>query len=641
MFRLIPLRNPYVTTREPLSNVKRNWPSNRVRWEGPSALRGIQQACPTAATASVTSEKPRRGSVGGNVPKKQWSKNGFQRQKLDPTSPWFHQLNAYDECVVSTLQESRTPLRKDLGQRIPKAGRGTSDPLFWDAVRRAVGIYEELKETGALDPTRVGYLIHLLHNGLRANRSQLVDLNRKPDYDSSSFHKESLNFLYNSLKTIANDIAQSQYIKVDEYGLMHLLTSFKEMDCPEEAVQLWHKGYLRESERNVDPSNIRGNTKEMVFTRPMPVGAILPLLFEQQVMNFSELVQLYQTCKEKIPFIHGGLITGMIDTCLKAEQNEMAFELFSELCSDGDFKKYGYIIKTHLAFIGNCKDLGVAQNFYDKAVDELMPYKFDLEVSVVKSFLDNIWNQVSHQVSPEAAYEKVEQVWLRSLQYYANNVNRGVVSSLNSTFFSIFFSRFQNDKLQGVAHLSEVISQFNNVKGVDEPFLNIIASKCIVWHDREIIEYLSGSYELFKVPKTVVTLRILLRSLGFINDVTPQEILESWEKLILKIDSQGSSYIANADWAALREATVTWYKNAQFNSELLNSMDPAMIKQRLDIYLQIVKKYMKYCRDSYQVNRITKGLAELSELEAEFQRLDTINADAIMVPQLNCLKEFK
>lgn len=49
--------------------------------------------------------------------------------------------------------------------------------------------------------------------------------------------------------------------------------------------------------------------------------------------------------------------------------------------------------------------------------------------------------------------------------------------------------------------------------------------------------------------------------MGSVDDASNAEILQRWMDLIRKSDEIGQRFIANADWAALRDATVTWTQN--------------------------------------------------------------------------------
>lgn len=616
---------------------------------------------------SMNSGKQRQYNKGNNN-----NKGNNKNNTISPDSPWYQKVTAFEECVSQTLYMSQTPRRKNIKHR-SEHPNSNANPMFWDSIGRAMGLYHDLIDTPELNSDRVSKLVHLLHNGLRANRNQLTRMNKKPDYDSQSFHKEMTNYLCKSLREISEDVLNSK-VELNEYGAMHLITAFKELLLFEEAVEIWKSAI----------NGINSYTSN-IFLNPRVVGVILPILYDNGV-SYPEIQQLYEKSSSMINYFHPNLSVGMIRASLSANENEMALKLFQKLCQESTEMKYGYLIETHLSFIGECKDLNVAQTFFDKALNDEMPYKIDLQVSYVKSFLRNIWTQ-----TPD--FNHIYQIWYKSSLHYGRHVNHGISSSLNDTFFDIFFENFAHKKQEGFMTLQNLINTYKNIKNIDEPFFNIILAKCTIWHDREILEYIDKSYELFNIPKTIVAYRILLKSMGSVDDTSNDEILQRWIDLIQKSDEIGQKFIANADWAALRDATVTWtqshrdngvpltqnsineskassvaptrsgtptpknnmesvnvgdvdfYSHPAFQAlnasgafdeftnynastqsatvvsspgtvheePLLKSIshekESAAVDSRMILYLKIVKRYSPYCRDSRQLARLTTGTA--------------------------------
>lgn len=565
-----------------------------------------------------------------------------------PDSPWFHKVCAFEDCVAQTLYMSQTPRRRNnnnnngrRGQQQPVATTANTNPLFWDSIGRAMGLYRELLGTPELNSDRVSKLVHLLHNGLRANRNQLTRMNKKPDYDSQSFHKEMTNYLCESLREISQDVLCAK-VELNEYGAMHLITAFKELLLFEEAVSIWRSAINGTSTYTAN-----------IFLNPRVVGVVLPILYDNGV-TYKEIQQLYEKSSAMINYFHPNLSVGMIRASLSAGENEMALTLFQKLCEESSEMKYGYLIETHLSFIGECKDLNISQAFFDKALNNEMPYKIDLQVSYVKSFLKNIWAQ-THD------FKKVYDIWYKSSVHYGRDVNHGISSSLNDTFFDIFFEHYSNDKITGLQQLQEMISIYNNIKPIDEPFFNIILTKCTVWRDRQIIESIDKAYDLYQIPRTIVAYRILLKSMGSVH-VTNEEIFQRWCNLVVKSDEIGQSFIANADWAALRDATVTWtqYYN-QPDAFYSDGFDAAMqaanasgafddIPQqthqqpqqqpsdRLELYMKIVKRYSPFCRDSRQLSRLTSGTAvKYPVLQQALSKFNNLDVSDVYIPQFHNL----
>lgn len=596
-------------------------------------------------------------------------------------SPWYHKVCAFEECVAQTLYMSQTPRRRSMRQSTDHP-TSNANPLFWDSIARAMDLYHDLIDTPELNSDRVSRLVHLLHNGLRANRNQLTRMNKKPDYDSQSFHKEMTNYLCKSLREVADNMLTNK-VELNEYGAMHLITAFKELLLFEEAVSIWKAA--------INGTNPYSSS---IFLNPRVVGVILPILYDHGV-PYPEIQALYEKSSSMINYFHPNLSVGMIRASLSAGENEMALDLFQQLCEESTEMKYGYLIETHLSFIGECNDLNVAQTFFEKALKDEMPYKIDLQVSYVKSFLRNVWNQ-THDL------QMVYDIWYKSSVHYGRDVNHGISSSLNDTFFDIFFQNYADDEVSGFQALQNLIHTYNEIKRIDEPFFNIILAKCSVWRDRKIIEYIDKSYELFNIPKTIVAYRILLKSMGSVDDASSLEILQRWIDLVSKSDEAGQKFIANADWAALRDATVTWTQymrdltekggslsagsdrdslhssssgsetNRQLFAEIGGDVDyshPALqaanasgafddveaqqeemqqsqnklqheLSERMNLYLKIVKRYSPYCRDPRQLTRLTSGTAvKYSVLEEVLPEYGSLDVSDIPVPDFHNIRQ--
>ena len=209
-------------------------------------------------------------------------------------------------------------------------------------------LYYSLRESPDFNAYRVSRLIHLLHNGLRSTRDQLVKLSRKPDYDSQSFHKEMMNFLCNSLKDISDDILIGK-VSVSGYGATHLLTSFKELsfDASQIRIQSSSNDCIRIWEAS---KNLTDETTSQAFQEPKVVGFMLPLLYAK-TRSLTEPNELYNQIIQSKEFIHPNLYSGLIKVFIKAEDYEKALSLFGQLCEKAEVRNYGYLIETHLSFI--------------------------------------------------------------------------------------------------------------------------------------------------------------------------------------------------------------------------------------------------------------------------------------------------
>ncbi|QEU59253.1 Rmd9 [Kluyveromyces lactis] len=657
MFRLVQQQTLKTRVPNQFVSASRNSLNSQFRFNSAVALERNPQQDPTTAAPAKSSSDKRNSKkkyenneiIERNVKKVRNLRRNikFDNFKNSPNSPAFNKLNALDDCLLRGLEasSSRAPDGKFLDQ----------SSLFWDSVSSSMNIYRELVITGDLSSHRASRVIQLMHVALKVNRTQLTSMNKKPDYDSQSFHKEMTNYLCESLREISGDILANR-VSVSEHGAAHLLSSFKELLLYEETLNIW-KAAVNSENKDIVKS----------FMFPNVVGVVLPLLYENGT-TFEEIKKLYEKSASNTTRSHGSpsLVLGMIKTSLAANENEHALSLFQEMCTSEGFgvSPYAVLTGTHLAFIGECKDLYVAKSFFERALSKDMPYKINLQVSSVKQLIQNIWDQ-THD------FNEVVDVWTKATKYYGKDVSHGISSSLNSKFISIFFENYVTDKAAGLQHLQELVTAYDEMKAIDEPFLNIILTKCTVWQDRNIIESIEKSYELYHIPKTIVTYRIILKAMGSIS-VSNDVIREKWVQLIQKADQIGQTYIANADWAALRDATVT-YTQEQFkhggsyemttsdsynpaleaanasgafddfneptsgtkHADHLNTQTNKEDNDRILLYYQLVKRYGVYCRDPKQYARITSGIALNFEVAQPYLGLvNTMDVSSIYVPPL-------
>ncbi|SMN18978.1 similar to Saccharomyces cerevisiae YGL107C RMD9 Mitochondrial protein required for respiratory growth [Maudiozyma saulgeensis] len=530
--------------------------------------------------------------------------------EIDSSSPWYNQICAFDDYVMQSLSFSR-----DVPRQNKHNGTGSESLMFWDSLARAMSLYNELLDCPHLNAYRVCTLINLLHNGLRINRGQLMRLNKKPDFDSKSFNIEISKNITLYLREIANNILDGK-VACNEYGAMHLLTSFKELNKIDEAVNTWKQAMKK---------------PELVdfFIHPKVVGVMLPILFETQTFTFEQCKQLYESSRQRIDFQHPNLSSGFIVTCLLAKENLLALETYSKFCDNCRTDHFNYLAEAHLAFIGQCKDIDIAYSFFERAINSDMPYRVNLNVSQVNSLLNNTWIELED-------FERVNKTWLTALKFYKTNVaykNRkitGILSSLNNIYFEIFFQKYQSDALEGFKELQKSLNAYMEINGtLDEPLLNIILTKSAIWQNLDIINSLLKNFELHNLPQTIITKRIILKCLGSIDSITPIDIIKRWNDMIIKGDQMGQTYIANADWAALRDATLGWAQR---------HMDTPEGKSRTELYFKLVKLYKIYCRDNGQSKRITAGAGINLSVAQKFQEENNINT--ISTDDIEILKDL-
>ena len=560
----------------------------------------------------------------------------------DTTNPYYNQLCAFDDNVNQILMDKkfRKPGFNTKDSFSNPSSNSQNLALFWDSITRAIHIYHDLVGVCPdMNQYRVSALVNLIHNGLRINRFQLIKLNKKPDYDSKSFHHEMVRYLTATLHSIMEDVLNHK-VSINEYGLMHLLSSMKELNLHLEIIQLWEIA-------SRDP------VLKDLFLQPKCLGVLLPIFYQYGNSNsnsnssevdysFSKLKSLYEQSLTKLSYIHPNLVCGMIQTSLLANEPRYALELFDQLSQLADNPNVpnrkallNYLTDAHLSFIGDCLDINVAETFWAKARKNEMPYRINLQVSYINSFLNNIWQQ-THD------FNKVVDVWLTMVDHYNQlNLNVGIFSSLNNAFMDIFFNhKYIDDKISGFKELNQILGQYQSRRPIDEPLLNIILTKATLsWNDKDIYDHIRHLYQLYNIPETVITKRILLKTLGSLNNgdvVSVNDIWNQWVELILKLDSMGQKYIANADWAAIRDATLT--RDRKNESSITQREHD---KERAELYVKIVNLFGPYCRDPQQRDQISRNMISNFPIlkpyweQSKFQNIDHTGLE---VPQLNSLQ---
>lgn len=501
-------------------------------------------------------------------------------------NPWYHELLAFEDCVSVTYD--------------PKNTFAYRRPEFWDLIHKAMELYTKLSGTPDFTAERVAKLIYLLHTGLRQNRQQTLKLDKKPDFDARNFHREMMEYICALLRTIAADIVAGVN-SVNQYGAMHLVTSFKELQLSAEAISIWERG--------------RASQCGDVFLDPRVVGVMLPLMLENG-RQFSEIQKLFEQLRSQISYYHPNLAVGMIRACLLADEIDVALRLFEELCSNSQHTKFGYLTETHLSFIGESRDLKVANTFFENALYNQMPYKVELQVPYVKKFIQNTWAQTGD-------FDAVTNIWVKCWYNYGNSVTKGVSLLLNELFLLIFFQRYKDDKMAGFIKLRELILVYAGIKPLDEPFLNILMTKCVVWQDAGVIREIFNCYDYYGVQRTQVAYRVGLKALGLI-DVSEQEIMARWLELVTFSDVNGATFIHNADWAALRDATIA-----------------SAFGNRVMLYARLVKAFGPFLKDKGQMT----VLVDVNSLRYQYiaptmANLAAVPVDDVMVPQFTNIRRL-
>lgn len=494
-----------------------------------------------------------------------------------------------------------------------------------------IEMYKNMSESAGMNPLKQQDIVYLLRIILELHRNvrfNLLKLKRKPDYDDQSIYKNLINLLFQLLEMINNDLINGnvfENVKIDQSIIGTLINCYKDFEMIENALKVWKLGVFENSPVDgeiatdefksgiFDSNNI---DIQRVFLNPGVIGSILPILQDIGHLSLDKISLIYSESK-KLALMNTnskGLDTlnlGMIQVHLDNSKVDEALLLYHEnlkICSqDYNTNNYWKISISEIQFISKCKKIDIAMRFFEKLIDQKYQKgengnsnngnKNNLQASHVNLFMVNIW-EIDHDL------EKVVYVWNKVLNYYGANVYPGVISSLNDTFFKIFFEYYSSTssnelRLAGFLRLIDLINKNatnikNNKLENNEVFFNILLTHSSKnWKDFNVYKYLIKCYQTYCNFQliTIVPYRISLKSLGYINNTPVKVIRNTWTQLINKLKKNGKlQYISNPDFAALRDATLGWCKN-----ECLPEL--TKLKNRIDILKNQQAAQVQYTPD--------------------------------------------
>lgn len=497
---------------------------------------------------------------------------------------------------------------------------------FWVAVRKIIPLYKTLVSTGELNEKRMAEFVSLLRNGLRIHRLELSKLKKNLDKDSNNPIKAIHFLLTCAIREVSYNVLDMQ-VHLNPHGLTHLFKAYKDLGFTNEAVSIWENG--------------KSNPKLFnLFTSEPVLGSVFPFLVESGDFNFDEVWAMYSKIKQsKLPNekLHNELQVGMIRVCLFKDKTFDALEIFQKLTSDcySSFQQNGieppinvksYMTMAHLSFIGFCKDINTADQFFNDAVNESMPYLTPLQLNFIKKYLINSW-EITHD------YERVKLIWSITWNHYEmkGTSNSSVSSSLNDTFLTIFFQKFPNYSPEGFLELQNIIATYSQIKSIDEPFINVLLSKSTNWHNSDVFQFILSTAISNSFSKTNVFYRCCLKACGSV-DIDCMSILNLFRQLLNNNASNGMKFIAHADWVALRDATI--------NSPYLINFQS--INDRIDLYF----KLWKICSVSFISlenfkNYIFKDIKLNYNYSRIFQQMNNIRTVDIDIPEINYFQRNK
>lgn len=465
-------------------------------------------------------------------------------------------LNHFKELLVTGNQKLRALNRQEAR-------------AFYSVLQSLSHMLEDAKLRRSLNVDLLHQYSLLLHSAifsLRTNRLAEKRNRDKDEYNATSYTDEVV--LRGSVLNFAQlvEAGEFKYCFTDKV-LQYLLYSMFQFKFNTEALNLWENG-VNDAETG------------SVYLRPLVLATVLPRAFELKRFTYEEILHIYELNTKKEQFPHHTLVTAMGKIAIHAGDYSRALDFLERLLEKYDQKPTGLKLASlsdlHLSFIGDCKEIAIAKHFFDKVIEDELPYKVLLKVPYVTSLLDNAY-QAGDSLE-EAIY-----FWKNSVAYYMKTRQQlnSRYSLLNNKFFELFFQAYPELNEESFAMLRDLITFYAQTKPLDETFLNTIITH-YSWKLKEVLDQLMQNYEIYEVERTPVSHRICLKKTGQYADYTNEEILARWNENLKCLDNSKYFYIPNADWSALRDATIY-------------SIVP---DKRTDLYYSVLNTYKNYMQDA-------------------------------------------
>lgn len=453
----------------------------------------------------------------------------------------------------------------------------------------------------------------LLHSAIFSSRTNRLAEKRnrdKDEYNATSYTDEVI--LRGSVLNFAQLVEAGEFKHCfNDKILQYLLYSMFQFRFNTEALNLWENG-VNDSET--------GST----YLRPLVLATVLPRAFELKRFTYEEVLHIYELNTKKDQYPHHTLVTAMGKISIHAGDYSRALDFLERLLEKYDESPTGLKLASlsdlHLSFIGDCKEIAIAKHFFDKVIEDELPYKVLLKVPYITSLLDNALQSNS--------LEDVTYFWKNSIAYYVKTRQQlnSRYSLLNNKFFEIFFQAYPELNEESFGKLREFISFYAHTKPLDETFLNTIITH-YSWKQKEVLDQIMENYDVYSVERTPVSHRICLKKTGQYADYTNEEILAKWNESLKCLDSSKYFYIPNADWSALRDATIY-------------SVVP---EKRTGLYYAILHAYKNYMQDG---RACVKFVSNWTKRPAYLEDIAKITLDSnfkpivdIEVPLFKNLKE--
>lgn len=403
-------------------------------------------------------------------------------------------------------------------------------------------LYYKLRNTGALQRSDVSHIVQAIHN---SGRMSVRTLGRMISKQRKSVILRQQEQLGDYLDAIARDLL-SGTVKCAVFGIMQLFTAYA-------TIGQAHKGmdmYQRFMESAND--DLIRNTLNFKVT-----GAVLHLMITAGA-SLEKIQTVYMAERER----GDGSINSdhnMVRAYILHNDLPSALKLYSNMLKvyEMTLENESYFSRVHDSFIGDSVDVEIAKTYLDQVAEGQTPYKVIVHPSSVNRLMTRCWEQ-NHD------FDEVLDVWSKFLSN-SQNFTEGNSNIVNYTLFQHFFD--QNPEFTEQAHdsLKRIISIYNDKMGkVRVLFLNSLLSVASKhWNDKGVILEIIDGYDLYRIPKKMDTLRIILNSFQGL-DVEPSLVQNYWEERLSQVDT---APLQKYDFWALGKACSSFSRGELFVEE--------------------------------------------------------------------------
>lgn len=406
--------------------------------------------------------------------------------------------------------------------------------------------------------------LHFLNYSIFRNRRNRLDRRSNVDRDQYSNNQKLNDVKYRTALLDFHSLLINGELneKITLESLEYYFMSMSQYNLNEEIVNYWETG-------------VNDEQLSKLFLNSRILSLVLPIAYDTKRFSYEEILRIFELNNDENK-VDAKLLCSIGKICTIENDYERALDILESVLVIFENLKDSRVGLSlgdlHLNFISSSKDISIAKHFFDKVVENDLPYTVRLKVTHVIDLLNNCYES-------QVPFEDIVYFYETTLKFYVNRKIKlnAQFASLNNAFFKIFFQKYPELNDESFSLLKKLMSDYNLILPVDELLLNTVMSN-YNWGDKKIFEQLIEYYDIFKITKTQVPNRIILKKMGEI-DYSDEEILEQWNKNLTNLDHDRYTYIPIADWAAIRDATI------------FSKFD------RNTLYWQIVKKYQNYFQD--------------------------------------------